>query len=144
MSYMHFTMFFGSNYRIRFECRAYKGLEIMDLTLSDEELEQKFEDIKAEMKEVRDNWLHFWRIFEATGLETVDFEEFDNMDDATLRATYDDDVYVNTKIGSICIDRMKILNGMMYNLSRKLPRFIYYNSTIKKHTWDREQLYEDP
>ena len=115
----------------------------MELTPSDEQLEITYDEISLAMNEVMANVTTFQNILAATGLEIWNLVEFDNMDDATLMATYDEDVYLIMKIGSTCRRRLRDLNKTLYKMTNLLPRFISYNKTTKKHTWDRDQLYED-
>ena len=115
----------------------------MDFSTSDEDLEITYKEITRAMNEVRSNVASFENILEATGLEIWNFEEFDNMDDATMMTTYNEDSYLIMKIGSTCRRRLRDLNKTLYKMTNLLPRYLSYDSTTKKHTWDRDQLYED-
>ena len=95
---------------------AFKGVTNMEYTVSDEELEVTYEEISIAMNEVRVNIASFQNILQATGLEIWNLVEFDNMDDATLMATYDEDVYLVMKIGSTCRRRLRDLNKTLYKM----------------------------
>ena len=115
----------------------------MEYTVSDEELEVTYKEISQAMSEVMANIASFQNILGATGLEIWNLVEFDNMDDATLAATYNEDSYLIMKIGSTCRRRLRALNKLLYKMTNLLPRYLSYDSSTMKHTWDREHLYED-
>ena len=115
----------------------------MELTPSDEELEATYEEISIAMKYWKKHFFHFYNIYVATGVDLVNLEEFDNMDDAASFAMYDVDTYLRMTIASFCWRRMRTHNGNTCLMAKRLPRFIPFDEATNKHTWDRAQLYQE-
>ena len=120
---------------------AYKGLIIMALFPSDQQLECEFQVLTNLIEESMLDWQKYNRILTLTGIK---IENIFDLPRVTGNPVYDwanRDYNLQLGIARICYLRMQELTRTIERVRRSIPRFISYDEETRKHVWEREYLY---